>query len=198
MAVMVTRDWLFAHYTLLGMDCVQIGGLVKRDPKTVWSWMKAAGVKTRPRGHNVGQLPQGRPSGFTLSDSHKQRLREARAADGRMPHMKDGKHWLHHEGAVHPNWKGGITPDRQALYLTAEWVTAVKIVWARDDAKCQRCGSHHNTAQKRGTFHVHHIVGFKAVALRAEPSNLALLCSTCHRFVHSRKNIDKSFIKDAP
>jgi len=112
--------------------------------------------------------------------------------------MKDGKHWLRHDGAVHPNWKGGITPERQAFYATEAWREAVKIVWARARAKCERCGVHHSTMARRGTFHVHHIVGFACAALRAQPENLALLCKPCHLFVHSKKNVHREFIKDRP
>ena len=194
MAMIVTRDWLVAHYSLLGLDCVQIGGMLKRDPKTIWSWMKSCGIPTRQRGHNCAQLPKGRPPGFKLTEAHKQRLREARVADGRLPHMKDGRHWLHHDGAVHPNWKGGITPERQEFYASAEWKDACKAVWARADASCERCGTHHSATEARGTFHVHHIASFANHDLRAAVSNLALLCKPCHLFVHSRRNGAREFL----
>lgn len=190
------KQWLEARYVGEQMDCAQIGRLAERDPKTIWSWLRYYGIPTRPRGSNVGQLPKGRAAGFSLSAEHKQSLRAARLKDGRAPWMKDGKHWLQHEGAVHPNWKGGITPERQAFYACGAWRESVKAVWKRADAKCERCGRHHNTTERRGTFHVHHIVSFAVPALRAEVSNLALLCKPCHLFVHSAKNASGDFIKD--
>lgn len=190
----VGADWLHSHYVLLGMDCVQIGGLLGKDPKTIWTWMRHYGVPTRPRGSNTDHLPKGRPPGFKLSEKHKDALRLARAKDGRLPFLKDGKHWLYHDGAVHPNWKGGCTPERQAFYASQEWREACKEVWHRADARCERCGKHHNTAEARGTFHVHHIVSFMVRETRAVVSNLALLCAPCHRFVHSPKNTRKDFL----
>jgi hypothetical protein len=193
---LVSKDWMFSHYVLLGMDCVQIGGILKKDAKTIWSLMKFYGIPTRPRRSNSYQLPKGRVPGFSLTEDHKKSLRAARLKDGRLPFIKDGKHWLHHENAIHPNWKGGITPERQAFYLTDEWRLAVKVVWAKANATCERCGSHHNTAETRGTFHIHHIVSFSVVELRANPLNLVLLCRACHLFVHSNANVEKQFIKE--
>ena len=190
------KEWLENLYVEKGMDCVEIGKIAGRDPKSIWSWLKHYGIPTRPRGHNVGQLPRGRSRGFKISQAHKDAVRAARIADGRIPCMKDGKHWLHHEGAVHPNWKGGITPERQALYSSPEWRGAIKEVWARANATCERCGKHHNTASRRGTFHVHHVVSFKVRELRAVATNLLLLCKSCHLFVHSRRNIDKQFLRE--
>jgi thymidylate synthase (FAD) len=94
-------------------------------------------------------------------------------------------------------WKGGLTPERQALYASPEWVDAVKMVWARDNATCQKCGAHHNTAKSRGTFHIHHIVSFMVRELRADVDNLVLLCRDCHHWVHSKSNESKLFIKES-
>ncbi len=198
----VTRAWLEQKYVVEGLDCVQIGRLVGRDPKSVWVWMQSWGIPTRPRGSDPRQhFRKGEPNLFAgrkHTPETRTRLREIAIAQGRRPFKAEngppmrGKH-----GAETPNWKGGITPERQAFYRTPEWRDACKSVWHNADAHCERCGVHHNTAERRGTFHVHHIVGFSCRELRAEPSNLALLCNTCHHFVHSRKNVAREFLRDA-
>jgi len=98
-------------------------------------------------------------------------------------------------GNENPNWRGGITPERQALYSSREWSTAVKKVWKRDKATCQRCNAHRASGKD---FHIHHIVSFEVELLRSEPSNLVLLCKECHNFVHSRENTEKEFINEIP
>lgn len=90
-----------------------------------------------------------------------------------------------------PNWRGGITPERQGFYSSAEWVTACSIVYKRDNCTCQRCGV---TKSVKNPIHVHHIVSFAVRHLRAEASNLILLCKRCHNWVHSRENKNKEFI----
>lgn len=92
-------------------------------------------------------------------------------------------------GDKNPRWLGGVTPERQALYSSEEWAKAVSDVYKRDNATCQKC------FVKGKKLHVHHIVSFANKALRAEVSNLVLLCVDCHRWVHSRKNTKKDFIK---
>jgi len=89
------------------------------------------------------------------------------------------------------NWKGGITPERQHFYSSHEWLQAVESVFQRDEGQCRRC-----SAQPRGqrAFCVHHVVPFRVKHLRADPSNLVLLCRTCHSFVHSNKNVNREFL----
>jgi len=97
-------------------------------------------------------------------------------------------------GEDNPHWRGGCTPERQALYASQEWAKAVRNVWKRDRATCQRCGK--RKQDNEGLFHIHHIVPFGNEALRTEPSNLVLLCDKCHWFVHSRENTEGEFISD--
>jgi len=93
-----------------------------------------------------------------------------------------------------PNWRGGITPERQAFYSSQEWSDAVRDVWKRDQAICQRCGVYANDHD--GLFHIHHIVSFQCKELRAEIDNLVLLCDRCHWFVHSLENTEKEFLDE--
>lgn len=193
-----TREWLIDEYVVKGKSANQIASEVGRDAKRVWEWIRDYGLDTRPRGTDYGQnFKPGQESAFKgmrHTPEARETFRKMRLNDGRVPYLKDGKHWLHHEGAISPAWKGGVTPERQAFYVSQEWREAVKAVWARDAALCRRCGTHHNTAIGRGTFHIHHVVSFMVRELRTAPSNLVLLCAECHRFVHSKRNTAREFI----
>ena len=194
----VTEEWLRDAYIVQKLDCTQISKIVKRDSKSVWNWLKEFGIETRKRGttgnhvHSIG-VPR------VLSDAGRKSLSEKgkaeRARDGRRPYLKDGKHWLHHEGAVSPTWKGGITPERQAVYASQEWKDAVKAVWARDGFACVRCAV--DLRRASGVCAIHHVESFANKDLRTEPTNLVLLCKPCHLWVHSRKNVNKEFIKES-
>jgi len=96
-------------------------------------------------------------------------------------------------GADSPQWKGGCTPERQAFYASLEWSKVCALVWRRDKAICQRCGEKSSNSLK---MHIHHIAPFAVRELRAEPTNLLLICETCHHWIHSKKNKYKEFIEE--
>lgn len=191
----VDADWLRQKYEVERLDCVQIAAIVRRNPKQVWAWLRGYGIPTRPRGDS-SRLSKGRAPGFTLSATHREQLRQARLRDGHFPKQPSGRpYWSGKTGTNHPAWKGGCTPERQAFYASLQWRDACRIVWRRANAKCERCSEDHRQIDRsRRAFHVHHIVSFAVADLRAEPTNLALLCDKCHRFVHSRHNTTKEFI----
>ncbi len=98
------------------------------------------------------------------------------------------------KGPLAPQWKGGCTPDRQLFYSSIEWNRAARAVRKRDRCTCQRCGK----TQKDGVIiEIHHKVSFAVVELRAVLSNLVLLCTKCHDWVHGRKNVNKEFLGEA-
>jgi hypothetical protein len=195
----VDRDWLYQKYVVEELDCTAIAKLVGRNSKRVWEWLRDYDIPTRPRGSVVAQQFQPGHTicqGRVLSEDTREKMRQARIREGSVPYLKNGVHHLKGKrGADTPNWKGGITPQRQSVYGSLEWKAAVKAVWKRDNATCQRCKKHHNTAQNRGTFDIHHIVSFEVVALRCVVSNLVLLCQDCHYWVHSNENSAKEFLK---
>ncbi len=195
------REWLVREYIEKRRSTYDIAHEVGRDAKRVWEWLLHYGIPIRPRGTDYGQsFKKGQTSAFRglrHTDANRAVLRAIRIADGHVPYLKNGKHWLHHEGAVSPAWKGGITPDRQVFYESDEWHEAVKKVWGRDGAQCCRCGKRHNEALRRGTFHIHHVVSFMEKSLRASVDNLVLLCRDCHFFVHSKKNTGSEFLRSA-
>lgn len=193
-----TKEWLIDEYLNKRKSADQIAREIGRDPKRVWEWLRDYGIQKRPRGTDYGNaFVKGQESAFKgkkHKDETKEKIRKRRLEDGHVPYLRNGKHWLKGTKGISPAYLGGITPERQAFYSTEEWCSAVKTVWKRDKNKCQRCGKNHNDATHRGTFHIHHIVGFKVVELRSEPSNLVLLCRECHIWVHSKKNINKDYL----
>lgn len=195
------KDWLYQEYVQKKRTANDIAKDESRDAKTIWSWLKKFGIQTRPRGaeSSGGSFRKGHKLGVGRKHTQetKDKLREISLKDGRVPWGKENEpYWKGVKGEKHPSYKGGLTPERQAVYSSREWVESVKKVWKRDDATCQCCGKHHNTEEARGTFHVHHIVSFQVPELRTDPNNLVLLCKECHKFVHSKQNSTKQFIKE--
>ena len=90
-----------------------------------------------------------------------------------------------------PNWKGGISAERQSFYASKKWKKVVQQVWKDSKGLCARCKI---MAQESGSYHVHHIVGFKDKSKRTDINNLVLLCKECHNFIHSKANVDKEFL----
>lgn len=91
-------------------------------------------------------------------------------------------------GDKNPAWKGGVTPERQRVYRTQEWLSVVKVVYERDHRLCQRCGSPKHP-------HAHHIKAWADYPeLRLDPDNLVTLCEDCHTWVHSKENTDREYI----
>lgn len=192
------KDWLYQKYITEGLSMVDIGRMVDRDPKTILHWMRKYEIPTRPRGA-LENFKGRRVTHRVHSEDTKRKISEQSRARGAVPYLRNGVHFNKGKrGAVVANWKGGITPERQAFYRSGEWKTAVKIVWARDNATCQRCNMDHRTLDRKSPdyrkFHVHHIVSFAVKELRADPDNLVLLCRSCHLFVHSKENRERIFI----
>lgn len=193
------KELLTELYINQQLDMVQIGASVGKDPKTVWHWMKKLGVPTRSRGgHSGHEFKKGQPSAFKgkkHTEENKEKVRQRRLMDGHVPYLKDGIHWLKHKGAKSPNWQGGLTPERQMVYSSPMWIALVKEVWQRDNATCQKCGADHRSVDKsKIKFHIHHKVSFQKKAWRYEIENLVLLCGPCHRWVHSKLNVDKELL----
>ena len=193
------KDWLIEQYFNQGKSANQIAREINKDPKRVWEWINDYGLSTRPRGTDYGQnIKKGQVSFFKgkkHSDETKKLLSDIAKADGRMPFKaENGAPFKGKFGSLHPNYKGGLTPERQSVYSSKEWCEAVKQVWKRDKAICQKCGKNHNDEINRGNFHIHHIVSFMVRELRTDLNNLVLLCKDCHKFVHSKNNVNKEFI----
>lgn len=196
-----TRAWLETEYIENRKGADQIAREIGRDPKRVWEWIRDYGIPRRPRGTDYGNgFIKGQTSlfkGHKHTQEAKDAVRAKRLEDGHVPYMKNGKHWLKHPGAVSPAWRGGVTPERQALYSSDAWKVAVKGVWARDLGICQRCGKSHNEGH-RGKFAIHHMIPFTYRPTRSDVDNLILVCRQCHLWIHSKKNQLKDFIQEVP
>lgn len=195
-----TREWLYQKYIVEKMSANDIAAIVHRDSKRVWEWLKDYGIETRKRGFSSTKPFQKGQSWWTGKKhppEFSEKLRKIRMDDGRIPYLKNGEHYLKGKrGSETPNWKGGITPERAAFYSTKEWKDVIPQVWKRDNGKCQKCGRKATADdKKKKQFDIHHIVGFENISLRAELSNLVLLCEHCHYWVHSNENKEKEFLK---
>src|SRR3546814_8261392 len=84
----------------------------------------------RPRGGDYGnRFVKCRVSAFkglNHTKENKDLFRELRLKDGRVPYLKDGKHWLSHEGAKPSSWKGGVRSEEH----TSELQSLMRISYA--------------------------------------------------------------------
>lgn len=191
-------EWLRQKYITEGLTANDIARLVNRDPKRVWEWLRQAGIPTRPRGSYNTQMFAGKPSPMRGKKHTPESIANITAARRRTPRERyagNGHYLRERRGAAHPNWKGGISPERQAFYSSLEWKAAAQAVWARDLGVCRRCGQHSaRTKDAHKRWHIHHIIGFANVETRADITNLVLLCPPCHRWVHGKSNPNKEFL----
>lgn len=161
------RDWLYKEYILKGRSASEIAADFNITENAIFFWLHKHKIETRE-----------------------------------MKEIRENKYWgargekngmFGKTGDKNPRWLGGVTPERQAFYSSIEWANVSRFVWRRDKGKCRRCGSKNNGIQ----MHIHHIISFSIKEFRADPNNLILLCELCHDWVHSKKNKNKEFIKEA-
>ena len=159
------KDWLYNQYVELGKSSGDIAKEFGCIDTNILYFLKKFKIKTR-----------------SISEARKEKYWGQSGADNPMWNMK---------GELNPNYKGGVTPERQLFYQSKEWKMACSFVWKRDNALCQRCGIKKNVGMP---FHIHHIIGFADVELRADTNNLILLCESCHHWVHSRGNKNHDYL----
>lgn len=200
---LMDREWLEDQYIRLDRSSAEIASEVGCDRKTVDNWLRKHGISMRPRGShkNCRRITKGTPSpwaGHKHTLETRRLLSEQAKTDGRMPYKpENGTPFKGKRGSEVPSWKGGVTPERQAFYSSDEWKKVARVVWKRDGRCCQRCGRT-KIPGDGVSFDIHHVVSFAYRPLRAESSNLVLLCEPCHYWVHGTKNPDKAFIKEIP
>ena len=194
----VNKEWLEQKYLVERMTSPDIAKIVHRNSGRVYQWLRDYGIPTRHRGYGVDSPQRYLPSmlGHHHSDATKERLRQARLMDGHVPYLQNGIPYMRGRFAeLHHNWKGGVTPERQSFYCSQEWKDSVKVIWKRDNSICRRCGLDNRIVDRETIrFAIHHIQGFQNRESRANPDYLVLLCTPCHRFVHSRANTSKEFL----
>lgn len=99
----------------------------------------------------------------------------------------NGGQWMIGEKNI--NYKHGLSSVRppRNLTLTNRWR---RRVYARDKYKCQKCGD-----SSGGNLQAHHIKSWeKYPAFRYDISNGVTLCIKCHRWVHSKANVNKEYL----
>jgi hypothetical protein len=83
-------------------------------------------------------------------------------------------------GALNPNWRGGLTPARQAIYASYAWRVFRRAVRKRD-VVCRLCGT-------PDQLEIHHIERFAdAPLLVMDLGNAILLCVDCHRGLRGKE-----------
>jgi hypothetical protein len=142
------RDWMLAEYSEKKRTCGEIAAEFGVSDNAVCFWLKKHGIEAR----SVAE---------TRSIKHW-------GAEG-------AKNPMHGKtGILNPNWKGGLTPARQAVYSRSEWKALAMEVRKRDKA-CRLCGSGVQTE-------IHHIDPFsQSPLLVLDIGNVILLCAKCHR-----------------
>lgn len=190
-----SNEWMRAQYVDGLVNANALARLVGCDGKTLWAWLKQAGIPTRRRGYGdpgvhfkTGPRPLSR--GRRMSDEQREKVRAATILRKGVPYLINGVHWMKATGRKPANWKGGITAERQTFYRSAEWKECIKKVWGRDGKVCQRCSK-----SLAGQPHaIHHIDSFMIVDRRCELDNLILLCRPCHLWVHSKLNVARELL----
>lgn len=221
----VSREELFNLYVEKGLSTYAIAKRVHRNPKRVYEWLVGFGIQPRPRGWSTASGTQPFHSRTWLEREYTENLRSAKdIADEcevtennilfflrklgiptrSMDEIRAKKYWgaigpdnpmYGRRGEQNPHWKGGVTPERQGFYLSAEWKSVSQKVWKRDNATCRRCGLRMAPGVQ---MHIHHKISFAYAPLRARLSNLVLLCEPCHDWVHSKRNWTREWIEDQP
>ena len=165
------KVWLVENYIVRQRSTGDIAAEFVTTDAAVLFWLRKHGIRRR-----------------TVSEARSIKHWGASGADNPMWNKR---------GEINPRWLGGVTPDRQAFYTSKEWRAACSRVWKRDKARCRRCSMHRDDSPDM-PFHIHHVVSFADKDLRAEPSNLVLLCEACHQFVHSRGNLTREYLPQEP
>jgi hypothetical protein len=161
------KDWLVAEYISKGRSAMNIAIEGKCTENNILFWLKKHSIQTR-----------------AMHDIRKAKHWGQCGADNPMWNKR---------GELNPNWRGGVTPERQEFYMSIAWKKACSFVWKRDHNECQRCGLKSGNGVP---MHIHHIKSFADTEFRAVVGNLVLLCEVCHHFVHSRRNINAEFISE--
>ena len=109
--------------------------------------------------------------GRTLSESHKKEISRV-IIDGGLV-----------KGSRNPSWKGGVQDKWSELKNSHEYKIWRKAVYERDNYICRGCGY-----GKGGILEAHHILTrAKFPHLIFNIDNGVTLCTTCHRFLHSKR-----------
>lgn len=146
------------------------------------------GVKTRIKNGSYVAWNKGtkgiiKPNSGSFKKGH---IKSAKSGMQKGMRPENNKKWV---GKNHPNWKGGITPERIKAINSEPYRNWRKKIFERDNYICQICG------QKKDWIEANHIKTFANYPLlRFEVSNGITLCKSCHRFIiHKERNYEWLF-----
>lgn len=155
------RDYLLNEYVVKCYSAAEIADMHGVHENAILYWLAKHGIRRR-----------------SISDARKVKYWGAVGYDNPMYGMS---------GHLNPNWKGGVTADRQLVYESEEWKAVALTVRRRDGYKCRRCGKHR-------PIHLHHVKSWAEYPeSRLEPGNLVSLCKPCHNWVHSLNNFKREW-----
>ena len=195
-------DWLREKYVDEGLSTYAIAKMVGRDPKRIHEKLRDFGIPTRPRGHNL----HGKDNSWAALDyvphwlgrTHTPEAREriSAAASRPKPELRGEANGMYGvTGPRNPNWRGGVSPERQRVYASSVWKAVRRAVIARDCATCLRCGVVPSGAK---SLHLHHVESWEiAPDRRLDPDNIVTMCRKCHEWIHGKANIDVEWLAHA-
>lgn len=149
------KEWLTHQYVTLRKSALEIATAQGCTENNIYFWLHKHGVPVR-----------------------------------HMTDIRAMKHWglegpknpmFGKRGILNHNWRGGLTPARQAIYAKAEWKKLARDVRKRDKC-CRLCGSTERTE-------IHHIDPFsQSPLLVLDIGNVILLCEKCHDKMRGKEN----------
>lgn len=181
------------------MSTYAIGALVGRDPKRIHEKLVDFGISRRPKWHRIATDAHISKNAPRRGWKHTEEARQKCIAAASKPHPSmrgSGNPMYGKRGEAHHNWKGGGTPERQRIYASAEWAALVQCVYARDGFRCRRCATpKQQMSRRRSSLRAHHVKSWAScVEGRMDRGNIVTLCAACHRWVHSKKNVERLFL----
>jgi hypothetical protein len=191
----LNKEWLMQKYVDEGLSTYQIAEIVNRNPKSIYTKLKDFGIPTRSRAETIQQN-----AWWNIGKEHwnkgkkrPQKTKEAisKSRTGKKyPNLAGKNNGMYgRTGKENPNWKGGVTPERQKLYVSEKWKEIIKTIFRRDNYRCAVCGG---TSRN---LHAHHIKTWADYPEnRLDIDNLITVCKKCHHWIHSKKNKNKDFL----
>jgi rubrerythrin len=147
---------------------ISIGHKGKKKP-----WVKNTHWKGKNHTEESRKKMSVSAKGKKLSEETKEKI--SLSLRGKMPKNLISL-WETNRGKNHPNWKGGITEERDRLKHSVEYKLWRKSVFERDNYTCRFCG------QIGGKLNADHIKPWcDYPELRFAIDNERTLCEDCHR-----------------